>query len=213
VTSRRSRRVRAVVGAGVVAALATVGLATASGAAVPAQDDGVTANAIKLGFIYPGTGLAAPISGSGVTGFKARIDAQNAAGGVNGRKIEVVDRDDASSGANLTQARDLVENEHVFAIVNESPFAFLTYRYLLDAGGKRVRPALTLLTAQLGEGNHVDVISGAQAIAMSVDAAIGRYTASAPEFLMPSTSGPTSEVPKSTDVLVYVDFNPTSGTA
>jgi branched-chain amino acid transport system substrate-binding protein len=114
--------------------LATVGLATASGAAVPAQDEGVTANAIKLGFIYPGTGLAAPISGSGVTGFKARIDAQNAAGGVNGRKIEVVDRDDASSGANLTQARDLVENEHVFAIVNESPFAFLTYRYLLDAG-------------------------------------------------------------------------------
>lgn len=37
-------------------------------------------------------------------------------------------------------------------------------RYLLDAGGKRVRPVLTLLTAQLGEGNTPDVISAAQAI-------------------------------------------------
>ena len=37
-------------------------------------------------------------------------------------------------------------------------------RYLLDAGGKRVRPVLTLLTAQLGEGNNDDVILAAQAI-------------------------------------------------
>ena len=37
-------------------------------------------------------------------------------------------------------------------------------RYLLEAGGKRVRPTLTLLTAQLGEGNNADVITAAQAI-------------------------------------------------
>ena len=51
---------------------------------------------------------------------------------MNGRKIKVVSRDDASSGQNLTAAQDLVENEHVFAVVNESPFAFLSYRWLLD---------------------------------------------------------------------------------
>ena len=39
-----------------------------------------------------------------------------------------------------------------------------TTRYLLDAGGKRIRPALTLLAAQLGEGNNAEVISAAQAI-------------------------------------------------
>jgi branched-chain amino acid transport system substrate-binding protein len=129
----RTRRVRTVVAGGIVAALATVGLATASGAAVPSQqDDGVTAKAVKIGFIYPATGLAAPISGTGITGFKARIGAQNAQGGVNGRTIDVLDRDDGSSGQNLTTARDLVENQHVFAVVNESPFAFLTYRYLLE---------------------------------------------------------------------------------
>ncbi|CAN5602313.1 polyprenyl synthetase family protein [soil metagenome] len=42
--------------------------------------------------------------------------------------------------------------------------ADVTSRYLLEAGGKRVRPVLTLLTAQLGEGNNDDVISAAQAI-------------------------------------------------
>ena len=42
--------------------------------------------------------------------------------------------------------------------------ADVTSRYLLEAGGKRVRPVLTLLTAQLGEGNNGDVISAAQAI-------------------------------------------------
>lgn len=37
-------------------------------------------------------------------------------------------------------------------------------RYLLEAGGKRIRPVLTLLTAQLGEGNNPAVITAAQAI-------------------------------------------------
>jgi heptaprenyl diphosphate synthase len=42
--------------------------------------------------------------------------------------------------------------------------ADVTSRYLLDAGGKRVRPVLTLLTAQLGEGNTESVIIAAEAI-------------------------------------------------
>jgi heptaprenyl diphosphate synthase len=42
--------------------------------------------------------------------------------------------------------------------------ADVTSRYLLDAGGKRVRPVLTLLTAQLGAGNTPSVITAAQAV-------------------------------------------------
>ena len=42
--------------------------------------------------------------------------------------------------------------------------ADVTSRYLLEAGGKRVRPVLTLLTAQLGEGNNDQVITAAEAI-------------------------------------------------
>ena len=42
--------------------------------------------------------------------------------------------------------------------------ADVTSRYLLDAGGKRIRPALTLLAAQLGEGNNPQVYTAAQAV-------------------------------------------------
>ena len=42
--------------------------------------------------------------------------------------------------------------------------ADVTSRYLLDAGGKRIRPALTLLAAQLGEGNNAQVVTAAEAI-------------------------------------------------
>ena len=74
----------------------------------------------------------ASISQNGLKAFQARIDRENAKGGVNGRTIKVISRDDVSSGANLTAAQDLVENQHVFAVINESPFVFLSYRWLLD---------------------------------------------------------------------------------
>jgi heptaprenyl diphosphate synthase len=45
--------------------------------------------------------------------------------------------------------------------------ADVTSRYLLDAGGKRIRPVLTLLTAQLGTGNNPNVITAAEAIEMT----------------------------------------------
>ena len=42
--------------------------------------------------------------------------------------------------------------------------ADVSTRYLLEAGGKRVRPMLTLLTAQLGAGANDDVVMAAEAI-------------------------------------------------
>jgi heptaprenyl diphosphate synthase len=45
--------------------------------------------------------------------------------------------------------------------------ADVTSRYLLDAGGKRIRPVLALLTAQLGTGNNARVITAAEAIEMT----------------------------------------------
>jgi len=42
-----------------------------------------------------------------------------------------------------------------------------TTRYLYEAGGKRVRPMLTLLTAQLGSGTTEHVIAGATALEMT----------------------------------------------
>ncbi|TQL44996.1 heptaprenyl diphosphate synthase [Homoserinimonas aerilata] len=42
--------------------------------------------------------------------------------------------------------------------------ADVTSRYLLEAGGKRVRPTLTLLTAQLGDGVDDRVVAAAEAL-------------------------------------------------
>ncbi|MEO6941588.1 MAG: polyprenyl synthetase family protein [Terrimesophilobacter sp.] len=61
-------------------------------------------------------------------------------------------------GLNLVEAGLLVEME--FA----DNLADVTARYLFDAGGKRIRPTLALLTAQLGMGNTPEVIVAAQAM-------------------------------------------------
>src|SRR5262249_24752423 len=95
---------------------------------------GVSNKAVKIGFLSSQSGVAAPNFVGADKACKARVDAENAKGGVNGRKIDLEIIDDKSSGANLTGAQDLVQNRDVFAVVNDSPFAFLTCRYLKDQG-------------------------------------------------------------------------------
>ena len=123
-------------GASVLAllALVTVGLTAPGAGAASTTDPGVSAKEITVGYIFSGTGVAASTGKNADKAFLARIDRQNAQGGVNGRKIKAIIIDDASSGANLTAAQDLVTNRNAFVVVNNSAFAFLSYRYLLDKG-------------------------------------------------------------------------------
>ncbi len=132
---KRHRSTRAARAFGVVAVGAlSVALAGIPAGAQSSTAPGVTKDAVTLGFIWSGTGVAAPNFQDSADACKARVDAQNAKGGVNGRKIDLETVDDKSSGANLTGAKDLVENRHAFAVVNNSSFAFLSYRYLQSAG-------------------------------------------------------------------------------
>ncbi len=62
--------------------------------------------------------------------------------------------------AGLAQVEEGILREVAFA----DEMADVTSRYLLAAGGKRVRPMLTLLTAQLGDGIVPDVLTAAQAV-------------------------------------------------
>lgn len=64
----------------------------------------------------------------------------------------------------LEDGLELVESGLVREMSFPDDLASVTARYLFDAGGKRIRPTLTLLTAQLGEGNNPDVIVAAQAM-------------------------------------------------
>jgi branched-chain amino acid transport system substrate-binding protein len=122
-----------------VIAVAAAGLGLVTGgllvttAGAQSSDPGVSPKEIVLGYISSETGVAASASKGSETGCKARVGAENAKGGVNGRKLTLEAIDDKSS-ANLNAAKDLVENRDAFIVINDSAFAFTTYRYLRDAG-------------------------------------------------------------------------------
>jgi len=62
---------------------------------------------------------------------------------------------------------DRVEDTLARELRVSDALADATTRYLYEAGGKRVRPMLTLLTAQLGEGTTEQVVTGATALEMT----------------------------------------------
>ena len=83
-----------------------------------ASDIGITEDTIKLGAHYPLTGVAAPGYSEIPTGVEAYFDFVNANGGVNGRQIEFVYRDDAYNPTNTSQiVNQLVLEDEVFAIM------------------------------------------------------------------------------------------------
>jgi ABC-type branched-subunit amino acid transport system substrate-binding protein len=132
--STRSKA-RPAIGALAIIALVAAGLvATTAAGAQTGDTTGVSAKNVKVGYIFSQTGVAGSTFAHAGAGFNARIKAENAKGGVNGRKISVVTVDDGGTTNNLQASKSLVENDKVFAVVNNSSFAFLSYRYLLGAG-------------------------------------------------------------------------------
>jgi branched-chain amino acid transport system substrate-binding protein len=106
-----------------VAAVAAVLLAACGAGGRPAgggasSDVGVTATSIKIGAHYPLTGVAAPGYSEIPEGAKAYFDFVNAAGGVYGRKIDYVYKDDGYVPTNTTQVvNELVLKDQVFAML------------------------------------------------------------------------------------------------
>jgi branched-chain amino acid transport system substrate-binding protein len=127
----RKRGLRVVAGAAALG-LAAVGVLATGAGAQAGSSPGVTDKDVTLGYISSETGIAASASEGSATGCKARIGAENAKGGVNGRKINLEAVDDKSA-ANLDSAKDLVQNRNAFIVINDSPFAFQTYRFMNDS--------------------------------------------------------------------------------
>jgi branched-chain amino acid transport system substrate-binding protein len=117
-----------------ITSLAAFTLVTTSAIAQGSKVPGVTDKAVKFGYIYSGTGAASSTFKDADKACMARVNRANREGGVNGRKIEIDVIDDKSGAPNLTAAKDLVENRDVYGIINNSSFAFLSYRYLKDQG-------------------------------------------------------------------------------
>jgi len=79
---------------------------------------GITDTSVKIGAHFPLTGVAAPGYSEIPTGAQAYFDYVNAAGGINGRQIEYVVRDDSYDPTTTTQVvNELVLQDEVFAVV------------------------------------------------------------------------------------------------
>jgi branched-chain amino acid transport system substrate-binding protein len=88
-----------------------------TGGANEASDVGITEDSIKIGAHYPLTGVASPGYSEIPTGVQAYFDWVNDNGGVNGRTIEYVYRDDGYNPTNTASVvNELVLEEEVFAI-------------------------------------------------------------------------------------------------
>ena len=109
----------------VMSLLGTIGVAAASAAKSP----------IVIGMIADVTGPAASTFADGPGGAQARIDLQNAQGGVDGHPLKLVVEDDQSSATgNSTASNYLVQDAHAFGIIEDSAYAFGGYKYLQEKG-------------------------------------------------------------------------------
>ena len=68
---------------------------------------------------------------------------------------------------NVEEALDVVERQLADDLRVADDVADASSRYLYEAGGKRIRPVLTLLTSQLGEGAIAPVIDIAKALELT----------------------------------------------
>jgi branched-chain amino acid transport system substrate-binding protein len=126
-----------------VAMVATIAVTAASGAT--RAEPGITASSITIGGTFPLTGVAS-LYKTIPAAEKAYFDYLNdTKGGVNGRKINFLIKDDAYSPSNTVPlAQQLVESDKVFAVVGSLGTApgLATWDYL---NGKKV-PQLFLAT-------------------------------------------------------------------
>ena len=100
------------------ALLAVAALTASSLPAQAASDPGVTATSIKLGITVPMTGIASPGYNKIPGAMKAYFDYVNDNGGVNGRKITLVIKDDQYIPTTaVAKANELILKDKVFALV------------------------------------------------------------------------------------------------
>ena len=107
---------------------------TSSGAGNTASAPGVSPTTIKIGFITSFTGAASSTFATASTGAKAYFNAVNKAGGVDGRQIQLLTADDASTPAGALAATQLLLSQGVYGIVVDSSYYFGSYKITTQAG-------------------------------------------------------------------------------
>jgi branched-chain amino acid transport system substrate-binding protein len=90
----------------------------------PCTSPGVSSGEIKVGLVYAQSGnIAAQYAAFG-TGIQARFNEENNKGGIGGRKLVIVAKDDANDATrNLEAAKQLIESDKVFGVIEGAPRA------------------------------------------------------------------------------------------
>jgi branched-chain amino acid transport system substrate-binding protein len=105
---------------GLAAASAVIAVSALALTAIPAQaaEPGITRSEIKLGITVPLTGPAAPGYSKVAPAMKAYFEYVNANGGINGRKINLIIKDDRYLPQDaVNRTNELILKDKVFAIV------------------------------------------------------------------------------------------------
>ncbi len=106
--SRRRRHLLKTAGA--AAALGSLGFP----AIVRSQSD-----MVRIGHLTPRTGFLGPLGEYAVMGVNLAVEEINAAGGINGRKIELIAEDSVNPQTASTKAERLIERDKCVAIIGE----------------------------------------------------------------------------------------------
>lgn len=95
---------------------------------------GVSAHRVVVGALASVTGPLPADFAPVVTGARVYLDMVNAAGGVAGRRIDLADTldDESSPSVDASQARTLVDQDHVFAVVAVATPSFTGASFLAD---------------------------------------------------------------------------------
>ena len=167
-------------------ALGVAGLVAAAGPSAA-----TAADPIKVGLVAALSGQSAK-SGEAITrGLTIAIDEINAAGGVLGRPIELVSRDDESNpGKGLLAARELVQRQGVVALIGglDTPVALAIVPFVNQEQVPFIDPwaAGTPITRNGAEENYVFRVSAVDAYVGEalVNYAVEKYGAKKPGMIL-----------------------------
>lgn len=124
-------RLRRACRASLLAAVASLPIVSGVALATPA---GASPAPLTIAYITDVTGQAAAENGSSPAAFEARIDLQNAQGGVNGHKLVPLVIDDQTNPSEITTAVQDAISKGVIGIVSNSVLMFLAAKYPQQAG-------------------------------------------------------------------------------
>lgn len=95
------------------------GLALVSGLSAPSLLLAQTSDVIRFGHLTPRTGFLGPLGEYGVMAADLAVEEINAAGGVMGRKLELLKEDSVNPQTASTKAERMIERDKVACIIGE----------------------------------------------------------------------------------------------